>query len=185
MRGTAPVYRNAQRPERVSAFCSRRRNFLYVSGKAGCAVKRGVLALCFASAISMLGVQTAPPDRGVKPSDTSNPGQSPQQNSTPQVIAPEHPDEALKGVVPPKLLHYATPKYTREARRKRIEGTCIVSFVVGTNGRPQNIQIKQSIGYGLDKKAIEAVRKCRFKPATRDGKPVAVAIQVVTQFRIL
>jgi outer membrane biosynthesis protein TonB len=37
---------------------------------------------------------------------------------------------------------------------------------------------------GLDEKAIEAVREYKFKPARYQGHPVAVAIDVVVNFRI-
>jgi hypothetical protein len=37
---------------------------------------------------------------------------------------------------------------------------------------------QRTLGLGLDEKAIEAVKNWRFEPATKDGKPVAVAINV-------
>jgi TonB family protein len=37
----------------------------------------------------------------------------------------------------------------------------------------------------LDEKAIEAVSKWRFKPATKDGKPVPVAANISVRFRLL
>jgi TonB family protein len=36
----------------------------------------------------------------------------------------------------------------------------------------------------LDEKAIEAVQKWRFQPATKDGEPVAVLINVETTFHL-
>jgi TonB family protein len=37
---------------------------------------------------------------------------------------------------------------------------------------------------GLDQKAVEAVRKWKFEPAMKDGKPVAVQISVEVNFRL-
>jgi outer membrane biosynthesis protein TonB len=37
---------------------------------------------------------------------------------------------------------------------------------------------------GLDEKALEAVQKYRFKPAMKDGKPVAAMIGVEVNFRL-
>jgi len=37
---------------------------------------------------------------------------------------------------------------------------------------------------GLDEKALQAVMKYRFKPARKDGKPVAVRISVMVNFRL-
>jgi protein TonB len=42
----------------------------------------------------------------------------------------------------------------------------------------------QHLGMGLDEKALEAIRKYRFKPATKDGKSVAAAITVEVDFRL-
>jgi outer membrane biosynthesis protein TonB len=38
---------------------------------------------------------------------------------------------------------------------------------------------------GLDEQAIGAVMQWRFKPGTKDGKPVRVAAQVTVSFRLL
>jgi TonB family protein len=37
---------------------------------------------------------------------------------------------------------------------------------------------------GLDEKAVEAVRRYRFKPATLQGKPVAVELNIEVNFRL-
>jgi len=37
---------------------------------------------------------------------------------------------------------------------------------------------------GLDEKAIEAVKQWRFEPALKNGKPVAVAINLEVEFRL-
>lgn len=37
---------------------------------------------------------------------------------------------------------------------------------------------------GLDEKALEAVRKYRFKPALRNGKPVPVIMTIEVDFRL-
>jgi outer membrane biosynthesis protein TonB len=44
--------------------------------------------------------------------------------------------------------------------------------------------VVQSLGMGLDEKALEAVQKYRFKPAMKDGKPVASMINVAVNFRL-
>ena len=49
---------------------------------------------------------------------------------------------------------------------------------------PQNPRVIRSLGMGLDEKALGAVRQYRFKPALKDGKPVAVRITVSVNFRL-
>ena len=55
---------------------------------------------------------------------------------------------------------------------------------VDAGGRPQQVQISRSLGMGLDEKAIAAVRSWRFTPAMKDGRPVAVQINVEVNFRL-
>lgn len=76
-------------------------------------------------------------------------------------------------------------EFSDEARRAKYQGLVLVALIVDAQGNPQNVHVVRPLGMGLDEKAIEAVRKYRFKPAMRDGKtPVAVAIQVEVNFRL-
>jgi protein TonB len=88
------------------------------------------------------------------------------------------------GVSAPKVLYQPDPEYSEEARKAKFQGTCVLSLVVGPDGRPRDIRIARSLGLGLDEKAIEAVKNWRFEPAVKDGKPVAVAINVEVDFRL-
>jgi TonB family protein len=40
----------------------------------------------------------------------------------------------------------------------------------------------RSLGHGLDEKAVETVKKWRFEPARKEGKPVASEINVEVYF---
>jgi protein TonB len=59
-----------------------------------------------------------------------------------------------------------------------------VSTIVDQHGIPQNVHVTRGVGHGLDEKAVEAVKKYRFKPAMENGKPVAVYLNVEVNFRI-
>ncbi len=52
------------------------------------------------------------------------------------------------------------------------------------DGKPRDVKVARSLGLGLDEKAIEAVNQWKFEPAKKDGKPVAVAINVEVTFRL-
>jgi protein TonB len=56
---------------------------------------------------------------------------------------------------------------------------------VEPNGRAQNMRVIQSLGLGLDEKAMEAVKKWRFRPGNKNGKPVTVVATVEVSFRLL
>ncbi len=85
----------------------------------------------------------------------------------------------------PKLIYSVKPKYTEEARVNKIQGTVVLSATVGPDGLLSNIRVVKSLGYGLDEKAIEAARQCRFQPAMADGRPVAATVKFSMEFRLL
>jgi TonB family protein len=88
------------------------------------------------------------------------------------------------GVLAPKLVYDPEPEYSEEARKAKYQGTCVLSVIVGPDGLAHDIKVTNTLGLGLDEKAIEAVRKWRFEPARKDGKPVNVLISVQVNFRL-
>jgi periplasmic protein TonB len=88
-------------------------------------------------------------------------------------------------VTQPVLLWKIEPEYTDEARRAKIQGTVVLRIEVDTRGQAQNITVNQSLGLGLDERAIEAVRRWRFRPGYRNGKPWTTAALVQVSFRLL
>jgi len=89
------------------------------------------------------------------------------------------------GVSAPSLIYKVEPEYSEEARKAKHQGTVVLQVVVDPSGMAQQIKVIRPIGLGLDEKAIDAVRKWRFKPALKDGKPVAVAATIEVNFRLL
>lgn len=85
----------------------------------------------------------------------------------------------------PTAIHMEEARFSDQALSAGYQGVCILSLIVDENGMPQNVHVVRSLGMGLDQKAIEAVRKYRFKPARkRDGTPVAVLITVEVDFHL-
>jgi TonB family protein len=85
-------------------------------------------------------------------------------------------------VTAPVALNHVHAQYTDDARRKKIQGICLIAVIVDADGMPQNPRVVKSLDPGLDLKAIEAVNKYRFKPAMKDGVPVRVLITVLVNF---
>jgi len=88
------------------------------------------------------------------------------------------------GVSPPKVIFSPDPEYSEEARQAKYQGTVVLGMVVDSDGHPYRIRILRSVGYGLDEKAIEAVKRWRFNPAMKDNIPVAVFVSVEVDFRL-
>jgi TonB family protein len=89
------------------------------------------------------------------------------------------------GVSPPKAIYSPDPEYSETARQAKLQGTCVLWLVVGPDGKPRDIRVLRTLGLGLDEKAIEAVKHWRFEPAMKNGKPVAVQINVEVNFHLL
>ncbi len=88
------------------------------------------------------------------------------------------------GITAPKAISMPQPEYTDQARRKKINGTVLFSLVVAADGTVRDPAVTRSLDRGLDKQALETVKKWKFQPATKDGQPVAVRIDVEVSFRI-
>jgi protein TonB len=62
--------------------------------------------------------------------------------------------------------------YPEEARRNDIEGSVRLKVTLDAKGLVENVVVISGPGYGLNEAAREALRRFRFKPATKGGEPV-------------
>jgi TonB family protein len=81
-----------------------------------------------------------------------------------------------------RLTSKPEPRYTEEARKESIEGIVVLKAVFSANGRVENIRIVSGLPHGLTERAIDAARKIKFIPATKDGKPVSMWMQLEYNF---
>jgi len=76
------------------------------------------------------------------------------------------------------------PKYPVAALRRNEGGMVLLRVNVGSDGTPTDIDVAQRSGSrDLDRAAISAVSKWQFRPATRNGRPVASTVVVPVEFR--
>lgn len=88
------------------------------------------------------------------------------------------------GISAPQAVSTPDPEYTEQARNAKTQGTCVLWLIVDDQGRPRDIRVVRGLGFGLDAKAVEAVKQWRFEPAMKDGHPVNVQISVEVGFRL-
>lgn len=88
------------------------------------------------------------------------------------------------GISAPQPITTPDPEYTEEARNAKTQGTCILWLIVDDQGNPRDIRVVRGLGFGLDARAIAAVKQWRFHPAMKDGRPVNVQISVEVGFRL-
>lgn len=77
------------------------------------------------------------------------------------------------------------PRYPYFARERGWEGRVVLRVAVDSAGSPGDVAIGRSSGRDmLDRAAMAAVRKWRFRPASRAGRPVAGVVEVPISFRL-
>jgi TonB family protein len=108
----------------------------------------------------------------------------------PQRVSPSVPFDTCKylpigpGIRPPRGSSIVDPKYTDAARKAKINGSVIVAVAINEEGGVDDVKIVHPLGYGLDQNAMAAARQNKFTPATKDGKPVAVQLNMEMTFKL-
>jgi protein TonB len=74
--------------------------------------------------------------------------------------------------------------YPRTLRTQRLEGSVDVGFVISSKGTVQDPHAVSSTHEGFEQAAIDAVKKWKFKPAMKDGKPVNTKVLVTVTFSL-
>ena len=84
-------------------------------------------------------------------------------------------------IIPAKIISRSAPRYPREAEKKNIEGWVQITFKVGTNGEPTNVEATgaQPSGY-FEEAAVKSVKKWVFSPARNQSTGQAVVSQAIT-----
>ncbi|VAW85819.1 hypothetical protein MNBD_GAMMA17-2164 [hydrothermal vent metagenome] len=84
-----------------------------------------------------------------------------------------------------RYLHNPKPRYPRAAKKRGMEGVVMVNVRVGHDGRPLEVLIHTSSGYGvLDRAALKAVRGWRFEAARRGNTRVEGEVLVPINFEL-
>ena len=84
----------------------------------------------------------------------------------------------------PVVLYKALPRYTEEGRRRRVTGEITMNVELLPDGSVGDVKLMNSLGAGLDEKAVEAARKTIFLPAVKDRKFASFSLMVVMMFNI-
>src|SRR3984957_18768842 len=90
----------------------------------------------------------------------------------------------LDGVGIPACIYCPPPLYDAAARAAKSQGTIELSVVVTAEGHSDSILVLKGAPFLLNKQAIEAVQKWKFKPAEKDGKPVRVRVPIEITLRV-
>jgi TonB family protein len=95
---------------------------------------------------------------------------------------------APPGITPPAPTgppHDVMTFYPEMARHLHEEGFVVIKFVIVEDGTVIEPIIVRSSGFAdLDNAALEAVKTWRYKPAMKDGKPIAVRSEANVRFHL-
>ena len=76
-------------------------------------------------------------------------------------------------------------QYPAEARKKKIKGRVIVSFIVDKDGALSEARVLRSAHYLLDREAMRVVHMMPpWNPATKNGKPVKTKYVLPVNFKL-
>jgi protein TonB len=102
-----------------------------------------------------------------------------------QTPVDEKPYRVGGSVSPPRIISRVEPEYTEEALKARRQGQVVIELVVTRDGAANDVhEIGQALEFGLDEKAVEAVRQWRFEPGRKGEQPVPVMINVTVRFQL-
>jgi protein TonB len=72
----------------------------------------------------------------------------------------------------PRFLRQEMPTYPLMARRLGKEGKVILRLTIDEKGNLLNAEVLEGAGFGFTEAAVEAVKRSKFLPAKKEGKPV-------------
>ncbi len=82
----------------------------------------------------------------------------------------------------PQAIRRIQPKYPTALKRKSIEGSVSLVFVIDTNGVVISPTVESSTHVEFEEPALDAIRRWKFTPGKRDGEPVKVRVRLPLQF---
>jgi TonB family protein len=85
--------------------------------------------------------------------------------------------------VAPVATQEVDPGYPLELMRQHVQGTVILSAVIHSDGSVRDIKVLRGVDDRLDQYASAALSRWRFRPATKNGDPVALQTVVMIPFR--
>jgi TonB family protein len=83
-----------------------------------------------------------------------------------------------------RVLEKPEPTYTEAARKNQITGTVVLRAVFSAGGTVTNIHAVSGLPDGLTERAIAAAKNIRFVPASKDGHPVAMWMELQYNFNL-
>ena len=127
------------------------------------------------------GTGTEPPKEKAKASPERNNGEAkPDPTSKPKV-----PEKKTPVMVSAEPLDQPSPEIPDDLRAEALDKSTVVMISVSPSGSASDVSVVSSSGVSeLDDLALRAARRWKFRPATRDGEPVAGHVRLHVRFKV-
>lgn len=83
-----------------------------------------------------------------------------------------------------EVLYKPPVEYTTEARQMKVEGDVVLRVTFLASGHVVVQGVVRGLGHGLDQEAQRVAQLIRFRPATRDGRPVDLTTTITISFQL-
>ena len=76
-------------------------------------------------------------------------------------------------------------KYPTAAKEAKVQGMVVISFIVTSEGKVENVEVLRGIGSGCDEEAVRVISQSgTWTPAKKEGKTVATKMTLPVQFKL-
>lgn len=82
----------------------------------------------------------------------------------------------------PKISSKPSPDFSAEALAHTVRGRVVLSAVLCRTGKVTDVQVIESLPFGMTEKVIKAARQIKFEPAEKDGRRVSEVIRLEYNF---
>ena len=89
-----------------------------------------------------------------------------------------------KDVTMPRVVREVKPDYPDSVKKDRVQGSVMLEAVVKKDGTVGEVTVKKPLHPDLDAEAIKAMKQWQFRPGTKEGKAVDVAVEVEMTFNL-
>jgi TonB family protein len=94
------------------------------------------------------------------------------------------PRAGVNGVGVPECVYCPAPQYSNPARKAKFNGNAVMMVAITEEGRAADISVAKGVPFGLNEEAVKIINQWRFRPATKEGKPVPVLTPIEINFRL-
>jgi TonB family protein len=85
-------------------------------------------------------------------------------------------------IIMPTPIRRIKPVYPEKCKKEKIEGTVVLEIKIDAEGNVTDARVLKSVHPDIDKAAMEAIKKWKYEPVLKDGKPVPVVFAVTINF---